>query len=174
MHLGWILDADRAYRFVKSHGIDPTISDDVNGSGPNYYAACKEALSILLHPKKGVVPFDSRIKVTFFSDGQFVPNPVELGTPNFHIALSVGTNYAGAIPMEHIERLKEAVAPGVRPKWFLDTDEWFWTRRQSSKSSSGNSMSLLSPHVFAVVDAVDVPRWVHNSNIIQSSYFSAP
>lgn len=144
MHLGWILDEERALRFVHSYGIYPTFSDGENGVSPNYYAACEEALIILLDEETGVIPFDSRINTALFSDGQFVPNPVELGTYNFHIGLSVGTNYAGAIPMEHIEKLGKAVAPGVRPRWFLDVDEWFWTKRpKSSKSSDGSSTSLI-------------------------------
>ncbi|EIM81940.1 uncharacterized protein STEHIDRAFT_114623 [Stereum hirsutum FP-91666 SS1] len=81
MHIGWILDPDRALRFVHSHGIYPTVSDE-RGITPNYYGACLEAL---------------------------------------------------AIPMKYIERLGEVVAPGVRPMWYLDMDQWTWTRRFSEK-----------------------------------------
>lgn len=145
MHLGWILDRDRALRFVQSHGINPTFSDDENGILPNYAAACREALIILLDKKTGVIPRDSRIRIAFFCDGQYVPNPVELGRINFHLALSVGTNYAGTIPKEHVETLGEAVAPGVTPRWFLDMDKWFWTKGsvKSSKPSSSSSTFLI-------------------------------
>lgn len=142
MHLGWIVDEARALRFVQSHGINP-VADLGDGPVPNYYLACKKALHILLDEER-VVPHDARIKVTFFNDGQYVPNPVELGKCNFHLALSVGTNYSGAIPMEHIEKLGKVVASGSNPKWFLDMDEWFWTKKKSSKPSSSSTSHFCS------------------------------
>lgn len=106
MHIGWILDTDRALRFVHSHGIYPTVSDE-RGITPNYHGACLEALYILLDKKTGVIPSDRRIKVVFLCDGKYVPNPVEQGKVNFHLGLSVGTNYDRANPMKYIERLGE-------------------------------------------------------------------
>lgn len=134
MHLGWIIDQDRALSFVQSHGINPT-ADLGYGPVPNYYLACEKALDILLDEER-VVPHDVRIKVTWANDGHYVPNPVELGRINYHLALSVGTNYSGAIPIEHIETLGKVVASGRNPKWFLDMDDWFWTKGRSSSSSS--------------------------------------
>ncbi|EIM82021.1 uncharacterized protein STEHIDRAFT_171620 [Stereum hirsutum FP-91666 SS1] len=137
MHYGWILDKDRALRFVQSHGFDPIVSDE-RGITPNYYAACIEALTILLDEKTGVIPDDPRIKIVFLCDGQYFLNPVKQGKINFHLALSVGTNYEGAIPTKDIEKLGEVIAPGVEPMWFLDMEKWTWSRRavKSSKPSS--------------------------------------
>lgn len=165
MHLGWILDTDRALRFVHSYGIYPTVSDE-RGTTPNTYDACVEALIILLDEKTGIIPNDWRIKLVFLCDGQYVPNPVEQGKINFHLGLSVGTNYDRAIPMKHIEKLGDAVAPGVKPKWYLDMDKWTWTKvsTKSSKPSSSTSSSFFS----WVASVVNVPHALHHAHVIHS------
>lgn len=169
MHYGWILDKDRALRFVQSHGFDPIVSDE-RGITPNYYAACIEALTILLDEKTGVIPDDPRIKIVFLCDGQYFLNPVKQGKINFHLALSVGTNYEGAIPTKDIEKLGEVIAPGVEPMWFLDMEKWTWSRRavKSSKPSSSMCFSFSS---WVLVVTVGFWRVLHHANAILSCSF---
>lgn len=106
-----------------------------------------------------MIPSDRRIEIVFLCDGQYVPNPVEQGKVNFHLGLSVGTNYDRAIPMKYIERLGEVVAPGIRPMWYLDMDQWTWTRRFNEKfirSTLFSHVSVISmlcgPHIANVID----------------------
>lgn len=71
---------------------------------------------------------DERITIELLSDGDFRLGPEAEGHINFHIALIVGTNYAGCISQEDADKLGQIAAPGIRLKWFLDYDKWKWTK----------------------------------------------
>lgn len=76
-----------------------------------------------------------REKVSFLwqlveKDGDYVEDPLKHGKINFKLALKVGSNYEGAVPEENMKKIGVLVAPGVQLKWFLDKDQWCWTRQQ--------------------------------------------
>ncbi|EIM80674.1 uncharacterized protein STEHIDRAFT_125704 [Stereum hirsutum FP-91666 SS1] len=73
------------------------------------------------------LPFDDRIDVVYVCDGNFDPDPTKIRT-NFQLAVTIGTNYHGAISKDFAAKIQDLVAPGVRPRWFLDRDEWTWTK----------------------------------------------
>ena len=168
MHLGWIINDDHIVAFAERHGFTPTIDDGTEIS-PNVYGACVEALNIILDDdeKDGQVPGDPRIGLVFVSDGDIVPNPVEQGRDNFHLAVRVGTNYAGTIPKEHIEKLGAIIAPGVDPKWFLDMERWYWTSRPQFKASKSarTSCTFLSAVVFSLVPDVSTRLEKHKQSV---------
>lgn len=117
-------------RWVQSKGYNPTISRGKNNVVPNVYEACLKAIDLMLDDDTGLIPYDPRIKLVFASDGDYVEEPLKHGKINFKLALKVGSNYEGAVSEEDMKRIGELVAPGVELKWFLDKDQWCWTRQQ--------------------------------------------
>lgn len=123
------------FEYARDHGTECVIDDDDEGTHPNYFDACGEAVSIALEELN--IPYDRRIEIVFACDGDYDPNPTDPDHENFKLALSIGTDYRGAIPKEHVEKLGEFVAPGVKVRWFLDMDRWQWTRARRRTQPDG-------------------------------------
>lgn len=123
MHLAWIVDKERMFDYALEHGVNAIVSDHL-GSRRNYYAACNEAMICLLEDLG--IPSDDRIDVVFVCNGDYQPRPTDPNHQNFQLAVRIGTNYEGAVSDETVALLQDFIAPGVKPRWFLDSDEWQW------------------------------------------------
>lgn len=149
LHLGWIVDKDRMFDYAFKHGVNATVDDHL-GSRRNYYDACNEAVICFLEDLD--MPFDDRIDVVSVCDGDYEQNPNGADHKNFQLAVRIGTNYDGVIPRETAMQLQNFIAPGVKPRWFLDRDEWFWTKSPRLKKLQGMSQPfppclLSDPHL---------------------------
>ncbi|EIM80678.1 uncharacterized protein STEHIDRAFT_162456 [Stereum hirsutum FP-91666 SS1] len=124
LHLGWIVDKEAMFEHALEQGVNCTISDD-KGHRRNYYAACNEGLLCFLEDLD--LSFDDRNDVVNVCDGDYELNSTE-ARKNFQLAVTIGTNYDRLIPKEAAARIQDFVAPGVKPRWFLDQDKWVWTK----------------------------------------------
>lgn len=111
------------FEYALEQGVNCAISDD-KGHRRDYYGACNEALGCFLEDHD--VPFAARINIAYVCDGDYDPNATEIRT-NFQFAVTIGTNYDGAVPKESAAKIQDFFAPGIKPRWFLDTDKWRWT-----------------------------------------------
>lgn len=134
MHLGWLVDKDRMYDYALEHGVNAMFYGH-DGNHRNYFDACNEALNFLLEDLG--IPDDHRIEIVYVCKGDYGPNPADPEHENFHPALSIATNYEGAIPREHANKLQDFVAPGAKPRWFLNQDQWMWTKAPKRAKSTG-------------------------------------
>lgn len=135
LHYGWILDTERIYEYAERHGIHAKRRDE-NGEHRSYYRACLSAVTPMLEELG--IPDDPRITIQSVSNGDYRLNPTD-GHVNFHIALTVGNNYKGLIPWEHIDKLGNLAAPNVQMKWYLDSERWQWMRRPRKERVRGVS-----------------------------------
>lgn len=128
------------FDYALEHGINAMIHDSL-GSRRHYTAACKEALICLQNNLD--LPFDERIDVVHVCDGNYKHNSTDPDHQNFQLAVRVGTNYDGVVSRETAVQLQNFIAPGVKPRWFLDRDEWQWSRAPRLDKLKGTSWLLL-------------------------------
>ncbi|EIM80676.1 uncharacterized protein STEHIDRAFT_115550 [Stereum hirsutum FP-91666 SS1] len=136
MHLAWLVDQDRMYEYALAHGVNAMVYDH-DGDHRNYFDACNEAVNFMLEDFG--IPYDPRIEIVYVCKGDYNPDAIDPEYDNFHPALSIGTNYQGLIPEEQADKLKAFLAPGVQPRWYLDQDEWNWSKAPKRAKSNGKS-----------------------------------
>lgn len=146
LNLGWIIDTEAMLNYAREHDIESELFDDEVS-----FDTCMQALGAMVDHNG--VPNDVRIRLVFLSDGDYDPNAREPGKVNLRIGVRAGTNYEGHIADEHVDLLGSIVAPGVKPKWFLDRDNWQWTRvkrkappPQSKSSCNVPCLLILTAH----------------------------
>lgn len=139
MHLAWLVDQDRMYEYALEHGVNAMVYDH-DGDHRNYFDACNEAVGFMLEDFN--IPYDSRIEIVYVCKGDYDPDAIDPEYDNFHPALSIGTNYQGLIPREHADKVKEFIAPGVQPRWYLDQDQWSWSKAPKRAKKNGTSWPI--------------------------------
>lgn len=131
MHYGWIVDLDRMWDLavkLKSG----TFYHCIDGPREREYWGTLECLMrpLLEHLD---LPYDKRVVARQFSNGDVDPDD---GKVLLTVGLSLGTNYAGRLSEERVKKIRDLVAPGVEPRWFLDVERWKWTKNKNIRGAN--------------------------------------